>query len=350
MHLRRLVGVLSLAVLLAACGDDGGRDGGGDDAGLPRRTWTWVDVPGAQCADGSPTGIGVSRGDDDARVVVLLDGGGACWDAVTCFELRTASAGPFGAAQLPARLAELPGSALDRALPGNPWAGATLVFVPYCTGDVHAGDAVQDYPGAPRPWRHRGRANVEAALGWLGERLPAPGKVVISGASAGGFGALLALDHAARRWPSARAYLVDDSGPPLVGDDFSPLLRAAWFAAWRLDRTLLPLCPDCALDLSALLPVLARAHPGARLALLSSRQDRVIRGYVGLGPAGFEAAVLRLVDERVAPLAQARAFLVPGDGHTMLGAPAAFTSGDVTLLEWLRRMVEDEAGWTTAGR
>jgi hypothetical protein len=32
----------------------------------------------------------------------------------------------------------------------------------------------------------------------------------------------------------------------------------------------------------------------------------------------------------------------------MLDRPAAFTSEGVPLLEWLRRMVEDDPGWASA--
>jgi hypothetical protein len=333
--------VACLSVLLAAgCG-------GGDTA--PENVWTWVDLPDARCSDGSATGVGVNSGSGDT-VVLFLDGGGACWDTLTCFRFETAAPGPFGPAQLDARLEDVPGSILDRTLAGAPFADATLVFVPYCTGDVHMGDATQRYPDSPREWRHHGKKNLEAALAWIGANLAAPAKVVVSGASAGGFGALFAFDLVSGRWPGAKGYLLDDSGPPLVGDDFNPLLRAAWFISWRLDETLLPICPECARDLSELLPALARRHPTARLGLLSSREDQVIRSYVALSPAGFERALLQLEAEVVAPLPGAAMFLVPGEQHTMLGAPGTFTAGEVPLLEWIGRMVADDPGWRTEGR
>lgn len=337
---------LGLAAL-AACG--GGSDHSAPAVDLPRGVWTWVDVPGAVCSDGTGTGVAVNRGTDDAAIVIFLDGGGACWDVFTCFTFQTANPGPFARPQFDARIQKAPGTILDRALPGNPYRDATFVFVPYCTGDVHWGDAVQRYPGSPRAYHHAGRGNVVADLDVVVANLPPPAKVVVSGASGGGYGSLLAFDGARRRWPGARGYLVDDSGPPLVGDDISPVIRAAWFASWRLDRTLLPLCPDCALDLSRILPTLASRYPGERLALLSSTQDQVIRGFTLLGPAGFEAAVRRLATDVVAPLPAGRTFLVPGDTHTMLGHPADFTAGGVPLLEWLRRQVEDDPAWASEG-
>jgi hypothetical protein len=345
-RLRSPSALLVAAVLLAACGSDGKRR-------TPENQWTWVDVPGAVCSDGSGTGIAVNRGKSDA-VVLFLDGGGACWDVATCFGVSgvsapTAKPGPYGRAQFEAQEPQIAGTILDRALPGNPYADATLVFVPYCTGDVHAGDATQTYPGAPGPYRHKGRVNLGHAIDWLDADLAAPAKVVVSGASAGGFGALLAFDLVKQRWPTAKGYLVDDSGPPLVGDDFNVALRAAWFAAWRLDETVLPLCPTCASDLSDLFPTLSTKYPGDRLALLSSTQDAVIRTYVALSATAFETAIRRLATDVVAPLPNARTFLVPGQTHTMLGTPLSFTAGGVPLTEWLRLELSDDAAWQSAG-
>ncbi|MEO1268300.1 MAG: hypothetical protein AAFX99_09385, partial [Myxococcota bacterium] len=58
---------------------------------LPERTWSWLEVEGMRCANGSPTGIGVNRNTASPNVVVYLEGGGACWDHETCYELAAAS-------------------------------------------------------------------------------------------------------------------------------------------------------------------------------------------------------------------------------------------------------------------
>jgi hypothetical protein len=334
--------LLAAALAALACGGDPAPDP------LPRNTWTWVDLPGTACSDGSRTGVAVNRG-DGPDVLLFLDGGGACWETVTCFTAGTASPGPYGRAQFEAQRAQIPGSILDRALPGNPFARHTLVFVPYCTGDVHAGDAVRDYPGAPRPWHHKGRVNVERVLEYLAAPVPAPPEVVVSGASAGGFGALMSYDAVRRRWPAARGYLVDDSGATPVGNDLSPVIRAAWILAWRLDESLLELCPACANDLSALFPLLAARYPEDRLALLSTTHDVVMRGFFVLDAPAFEAMIGRLAEDVIAPLPNARTFLVPGTGHTMLGAPAGYSADGVPLVEWLRQEVEDDPGWSSAG-
>jgi Pectinacetylesterase len=213
--------LVAAAAALAACGG-ASRDGASaaGPVGLPKNVWTWVDLAGTECSDGSQTGIAVSPGDRD-DLVVFLDGGGVLGRA-HLLHRGCREAGPYVRADWEAeRDARILGSFLDRSAPGNPFARCTLVFVQYCTGDVHMGDAVQSYLGAPRPWHHKGRVNVQKALDFVAGALPDPPKLVVSGASAGGFGSLLAFDLFRRRFPAAKGYLVDDSGPLLVGDDIT---------------------------------------------------------------------------------------------------------------------------------
>jgi hypothetical protein len=288
----------------------------------------------------------------DGTLLLFLDGGGSCWDPLTCAALKRATpdiGGPYGRPQFEGDLPKAAGSILDRAVEGTPFGGATLVFVSYCTGDVHWGDSTNDYPGLGT-WRHAGAANLRADLAWLQANLSAPQRLVVSGSSAGGYGGLLAHELARTAWPGAKGYLVDDSGPPLVGNDVPEVERTAWYLSWRLDRTLAPVCGDCRGDLSTILGVLAQKYPSDRFALLSSRQDAVISGYLLQTPTGFERALEELVDQRIAPLPQARAFLVGGGGHALLQDPAAHTAGGIALPSWLGRMIHDKADWTTVGR
>jgi len=314
---------------------------------LPAGSWSWVDFPDSSCDDGTPTGIGVNPG-TSGDLVVVLNGGGACWDYLTCFAYPATSHGPFGAAEFAALGArELPGSILDRSLPGNPYREATLVFVPYCTGDIHGGDAVVTYVGGSdvRTFRHVGHANLVAFLGRLAPTFPAPRRLVVAGASAGGFGALLNYDTFRSAWPSVPAVLVDDSGPPLVAGAVPQPLLDAWYARWRIDRLLDPLCGSaCRTDLSAALSALARRHPADRLALLSSLQDEVISGYFLLGPTALEPALRRLATEAMQPTPNARAFYVAGSDHALLRKPAAYVQG-VSLLQWLEEQWSLDPSW-----
>lgn len=342
--MRSLARVLTLAAAAASVGACGGN--GQDDPGALRQGWNAVD--GMICADGSPTGIGVSLG-SRSRVLVVLSGGGACWDASAC----QASPGPFGAGEFTTYSAFTAGTILDRTVRGNPFADWTFVFVPYCTGDVHAGGDVTRTYGTHGSWRHHGRANLDAALARVARAHPTLEKIVISGSSAGGFGALLALDLARTRWPATaggpKAYLVDDSGQTFVGNDLPQSLRDAWWSAWNLGATIGPLCSACQGDLSELWTALHARYPADRLALLTSTQDATMIGFFSpMTTTQFETGVANLA-AKIAGIPDAASFRISGTAHALFLAPGSYGAGGTPLLTWLGQEVNDDASWTSVG-
>lgn len=345
----------------ASPADLAGGGGGGDMAVVrpalgkaidaPKGTWTWVDFPESQCHDGSATGIGVNPG-TSTNVVVYMNGGGACWDYQTCFVLRTAALGPYGATQFNQQTAGLPaGTIFDRGDPANPFKDWSFVFVPYCTGDLHGGDNVASYMnnGTTMQFHHKGRANLEAEVPRIAGTWPSPGKLVVTGSSAGGYGAAINYDLFRRYWPTGASYMLDDSGPPLLPDD-APALAGfvkSWYTSWNLGKAIDPLCPDCMNDLSQLATATSRKYPNDRMALLSSEQDQTIRGYALLSANGFQTALNNMATTVLDPLANYRYFFVAGQTHTMLGAPAGFSQQGTSLKTWITQMVNDDAGWKT---
>ena len=309
-------------------------------------TWTWIDFPEAVCDDGTPTGIGVNLRPGSKNVLVYLQGGGACWDYLTCAVLNSATHGPYGRVQFDGQKGRLGGSILDRA-GSSPYADWNLVYVPYCTGDVHAGDNVMTYDGGldKRVIRHKGRANIVAYLRRLAATLPDAEQLVLSGSSAGGFGAALNYDVFRTYFPAARSYLLDDSGPPLVGDAIPADLRSAWWRSWRLGATLGPICAACESDFSALVPILMQRYPQDRMALLSYTQDTVIRSFFGFqSPMQFQQNLLDMTGQRLGG-GQFGYYYVTGDGHTFLGAPEKTVSQNVKLSDWLRAFASDGESW-----
>jgi hypothetical protein len=195
---------------------------------------------------------------------------------------------------------------------------------------------------------------VAADLRLLVPAFPSPPRLVVSGASAGGFGSLLMYERFRGAWGAGQTYLLDDSGPPLVGDALDPGLRTEWRAAWDLDPLLAEVCVDCANDFSNVVTRIAQRHPSDRIALLSTLRDGVIRRYFGYTdrPADFEAAVLGLVRDRFAPLPNAKAFLVGGaaiEDHALFANPHAYSAGGVTLHEWVAQMLDPASAWQSVG-
>jgi hypothetical protein len=384
------------AVLLAAAGCGDSRDDPRNDHDPPpkgapiARTegsaidgaagWTWVPFPDAFCTDAlqpsgfgsSTTGLAISWGSAASTDVVLfLQGGGACWDFFTCggapdLVPRTALAGPFGPADFAEVHAAYPRSWIRRANLPAALADATIVFVPYCTGDVHGGDEVTTYPSplsgrASITWHHVGHANVKAFLKRLGATFADPAKVVVAGSSAGGFGSLSSYPAIRAYWPDARGYLIDDSGPPLVGNAIPAATRNAWYASWDLGASLDPFCPGCRTDLSEGLREITARHPEDRVALLSHLGDETIRGFFGtftllpspgfapMPAATFEAELRLLGTSVMDPVTEnAKYFYTAGPGHPTLEDPTVISTPAPGLEAWLELMLSDSASWESA--
>jgi hypothetical protein len=308
--------------------------------------WTWVDVPQSNCDDGSPTGYGVNQG-TGPDLVIYFQGGGACWDATTCLVDRQSAHGPFGRTQFATGIPALGGSILDRSVTGNPFATATLVYIPYCTGDLHAGNNVASYvnpgTGATVSYRHVGHANAMAFLSSIAATWPAPRRLVIAGSSAGGYGALMNYASFRAAFHAGTSYLIDDSGPPLPNGLLSQTILTDLYANWNLGALLDPQC-NCRNGFLPLLSELVATYPVDHMSLLSSEQDDVIRAYYQLTPAQFTLAIQQATVEVMKPTPNARYFLVPGDSHDMLASPALFAQG-IPLTTWLSQQLIDDPSW-----
>src|SRR4029450_10624447 len=140
------------------------------------------------------------------KVVFYLQGGGPSFSAKTCapdsdlYQTRVDES-PAGK-----------GGMLDLADERNPFADYSVVFVPYCTGDTHIGDATTKYaPGLIV--HHKGYVNATAALDRLAAAFPRANEVVVAGESAGSVAAPLYGGLVSDRLPDARiTVLADGSG------------------------------------------------------------------------------------------------------------------------------------------
>jgi Pectinacetylesterase len=191
--------------------------------------WETVTLPastGAACGNGTPYRFFVNRALFTSDMTITFEGGGACWDQEACEGKGDYSASnPDG---IPANYMSLPNAAAGGLVTpfsarldpfqGVQTQGDNLVYMPYCTGDVHTGSATVVYddadPRNPRVQYHQGKANIEAAADWLKKHLGRPDRLVLTGFSAGGVGAT--ANYAIARdilQPRGRATLLADSGP-----------------------------------------------------------------------------------------------------------------------------------------
>jgi len=94
-------------------------------------------------------------------------------------------------------------------------------------------------------------------------------------------------------------------------------------------------CAGCAESFPAVVEALHPAHPDSRFALLTSRNDEVIRGYFGFGWEDMGPEVDALLDASYSGPNSA-AFVVDGTAHVLLSDPLLTGSGGVTLLSFVQ--------------
>jgi len=190
---------------------------------------------GASCSNGTPYRFFVNRALFTSKTVVIFEGGGACWAQNSCqglFKVGILGAtNPNGIAT--DYMTNVLGSVLNQgaAMGGliTPFSmrlhplqrvqtqSWNIVYVPYCTGDVHTGNKVNVYadadPANPNTFYHRGYPNAKALAAWLGKNLPNQSQLLVTGFSAGGVGSTTSYELIRLAMKPKKSALLADSGP-----------------------------------------------------------------------------------------------------------------------------------------
>jgi hypothetical protein len=346
-----------------------GAAGGGDVDGLgakppfmatgmpimaPDKMWTWVPFSDTKCRGGTPAGISVNLNSASKRVMIYLEGGGACFDSQTC------GSNPDTVSS------QNPGSAgiFARTRTENPVKDWNYVYVPYCTGDVHMG-AKDDgqVEGVTGTQHFMGRANLTAFLHRVIPTFPNPEKVLLTGVSAGGFGASSNAAFVQYAFGSNPVTVIDDSGPTFSNKYLPTCLTQTYAKTWGLEQSILEDCGSaCSADADYSVQFLdysAKRSEGRFNGLIESDQDSIIRGFFGIGTNNgandcmgvllvtsmsaddFLAGLLEY-RERVKPYAGFSTFYPSSTQHTWLGADGLYTAmaGSVTLVDWVQGIID----------
>jgi len=355
--MRNLAWVL---VVVGACGGSGS-DGGPPTLGTTPKKWEYVPIDGAKCMNGTPTGIGVNLG-TSGDVLIYLEGGGACFNDDTCGHVAHPTG--WGPDQFPANIGPYNIGIFDRLDDANPLHDATFVFVPYCTGDVHAGSKPDGMGGR----QFVGYANLGFDLDFLVPKSQAVTRVVLAGSSAGGFGAMMNYERTQAAYGTTPVHLLDDSGPPLSDKYLTPCLQQMFRTAWNLDAILPADCAACRQadggGLQNAVGFLADSHPDRRLGLVTSTRDGTIRSFYGYGypdcvtgangfpmpEDAYAAGIAELRDTVLASHPNFRVYSKDSGDHVWLLyepetiSPHSDGSGE-HLADWLADMLDPDAEW-----
>lgn len=269
--------------------------------------WEAVDMPaasGASCGNGSPYRVFVNRTPFTTKTVVMFEGGGACWAKGNCLGeggLLSAS-NPNGVPKN--YLSSLTMAAFGLVTPftarlhpfnniqTQSW---NIIYVPYCTGDVHTGNKIAVYPDAKpdQPaltYYHRGARNAEALAHWMAKNMRQPEHLLLTGFSAGGAGSTANYGILRDIVKPKAATLLADSGPLMQAPRGSTAEQAPSLrlhekirSAWGLDG------PDGLVDrlltrypgfgdpnnLGSLTTAMAEVYPQDRFGYAVFQQDSI---------------------------------------------------------------------------
>lgn len=325
----------------------------GEPIDAPEGTWTWVEFPDAYCRDGSKAGISINRRAGAKDLMIYLEGGGACFDGISCL------ANPATASRTPP-----PNEGVfKRDEPKNPLRDFNYVHVPYCTGDVHAGtNPAGAVPGLLGAQKFVGRLNIEAFLKRVVPTFKDSKRVVLTGISAGGFGASANAVLVQRAFPDVKVTLIDDSGPPMSGKYLAPCLQKIWRDMWGLDKSMLADCgSDCANQEDFVLDFalhLAKNYADRKAGLIEATNDGVISGFFGAGTNGctgvvlltpipgpeFEKGLLEFRD-RMKGYPNFFTYYPTGTQHTWLRGASFYTAtvDGTPMVDWVTNIIEDRA-------
>ena len=283
-----------------------------DIAGALWGEWDVINIPGAVCSDGSQYKIFVDKASTfwdwllgyDKRLTIYMEPGGACWDYESC----TGQSGIRGAANPngipdnhmsfadfldPNKEGGSVNGAISPLILKNHPTGQNVetakwnkVFIPYCTGDVYAGNktAVYDDPTGQNPsitYHHKGAPNMEKVVDYLKNEFYRPKEMITTGCSAGGTGTLINYHFLRKNINPVKSYMLNDSGPifsaPGSGNQY-PLhekIKDAWNTDYVVDKLIseMPQFAGHENDYGYLSEALAQQYPNDRLAITLFSRD-----------------------------------------------------------------------------
>jgi hypothetical protein len=354
--------IIGAAVLLGACAAANATTADAP-ADMPSNGWVQVTPPGLRI-DGelfTPT-CSQAPGTDPAYrfwfrqgtgdgLVIFFDGGGACWDDITCSVPRTRGDRREEAGFYKAELIEVDDPnrfngvfAFDN--PRNPLRDWTFVYVPYCTGDVHTGANTAIYTdpdtGEHYTIEHRGADNFRAILHWMRSNVATPRRLLVAGSSAGAYGASAHYSRIRDAFPRAQAVMIGDAGQGVATQQF----LESRYARWRYDppRSVFGRDAGRRSDYDAV-ALLAAHYPNDRFAQYTTANDLTQSGFYAL--MGVENACTAWREAMLSALAQRqsasnfRSYVAAGQWHSILRGAHFYSehSAGAAFADWFTALV-----------
>lgn len=300
MHLARLSITFLALAFVSACENDPVADGGesetgSTDSGTETETetgetgeeqepappppaydeWVKIELPDTYCSNGSQYKFFVNWHEGSDDLMVIFEPGGACWDYESCSGALgiLGAANPDGIGDSHMTTWGIHSPLVRRDSAQNPMRDWNMVFIPYCTGDVHTGSKVTEYvnPNGTETltYMHVGHDNMLLVSEWIGWQFQNTDRMYAGGCSAGGVGSNVNYYFLREAVEPNFGYLVNDSGPLFPNSVNSAPLHAAIKESWGLDAVIAdtPIAASLDEDFGSMNGELAELFPDDRLSI-----------------------------------------------------------------------------------
>jgi len=302
------------------------------------------------CADGADYKF-MTRPGDPEKVVVFLQGGGACFTAETCEigGVQQSYSHDIEQDVAVARAGDIQLGLFDDANPENPVADWTIIYLPYCTGDVFLGTRQHAY-NDDVVINHTGALNAIKGAEYLFENHPTVSQVLVTGSSAGGVPSPLIGGVVAEQYPEADIMALGDGAG---GYGANPAVMGFLNSQWGISDGIPDWPVTDGIDVTTLgapdnYILAAQQWDNLRVARFDHAYDAVQTGFASLFSLSGGGTVLDVLNESEAYIEDAGVdlpvYVAAGNNHTVHLQEEFYvleTEG-VRWVDWLSTFVSNE--------
>ncbi|MCB1192596.1 MAG: hypothetical protein H7A23_04905 [Leptospiraceae bacterium] len=321
----------------------------------------------------------VKKGSSNNLLINFM-GGGACWDAKNCLgvsdtQTYISDIGFVNYMAMNISSSYIDAGVLDHNAANNPFKGWTMVFIPYCTGDVFWGSNDYEYTdpvtSEKHTIRHRGFDNFLSVLKYLQNNYPSTqvGDVFVTGQSAGGYGAIYNYPYIKEVYSSNKVYVLGDAANGVTTTTFESDVKNVWGVSETLPDWISGISTSSfdTLDIGYFYQYIGNHYTTTRLAQYTAAYDgtQVYFYNVNKTMGNTYVANSSMWDTVTSDLycewntkmltlkstaektANYRSFIAYGKVHTISMDTDFYTlSQDGTsLVSWYKKMIEDDSSW-----
>ena len=288
------------------------------------------------------------------KVLIYLNGGGACWNASECDPKRN-----FYPVDDDSPINDVSSrqGIFDYNNESNPFKAYTIVFVNYCTADMHLGALEVTYDAAESKAknaksrefaiRHGGAANLEAVLDYFYKNVRGPGTIFVAGSNTGAVASPVVAARMARHYPRARVVQLGE-GAGAYDAESAPEIFSAWGAIDYLHTDPAYREVDSAdFSFRKLYTAAGKSARGLHFAQLNSVEDPSQLAFLNM--AGIKGTSVRRqlamnVDSLRAGLPWFRFYAVPGKASAILRTNLLYstTVEGTPLTDWITKLADGE--------